>query len=195
MSTSQHRGRLTLFGLASLFFLPVLAAFYLYYNGGWRPAGSTTHGKLIIPARPLPSAEFLLANGTPAARHLFKGKWTLAYRGNGQCDDACIRGLWVMRQTRLLLTQDMERVQRVFIAEEDCCNTKFFSREHPGLAVVTAQSIDALAVLTLFPSTNSAHSVYIIDPLGNLMMRFDTRENPKGLLTDLKKLLKLSHIG
>ena len=100
-----------------------------------------------------------------------------------------------MRQTRLLLTQDMERVQRVFIAEEDCCNTKFFSREHPGLAVVTAQSIDALAVLTLFPSTDSTHSVYIIDPLGNLMMRFDTRENPKGLLTDLKKLLKLSHIG
>ena len=40
-----------------------------------------------------------------------------------------------------------------------------------------------------------ANSLFIIDPLGNLVMRYDARENPKGLLDDLKKLLKLSHIG
>jgi hypothetical protein len=42
---------------------------------------------------------------------------------------------------------------------------------------------------------NREPSIYVVDPLGNLMMRFDARENPKGLLSDMKKLLKLSHIG
>ncbi len=46
-----------------------------------------------------------------------------------------------------------------------------------------------------FPTADRAHSLYIVDPLGNLVMRYDTRDTPKGLLDDLKKLLKLSHIG
>ena len=46
-----------------------------------------------------------------------------------------------------------------------------------------------------FPTADAPYSLYVVDPLGNLMMRFDTRGDPKGLLEDLKKLLKLSHIG
>jgi hypothetical protein len=98
-----------------------------------------------------------------------------------------------MRQTRVLLAQDMDRVQRVFVAEQNCCNLSFLHTEHPGLALLTP--LDAAAWLAEFPRTDTAHSLYVVDPLGNLMMRFDARQNPKGLLTDLQKLLKLSHIG
>jgi hypothetical protein len=95
----------------------------------------------------------------------------------------------------LLLAEDMDRVQRVFIADEDCCNDEFLKREHAGLEVITAEDSATSEWLGQFPRDPAVPYVYIVDPLGNLMMRFDTRENPKGLLKDLEKLLKLSHIG
>jgi hypothetical protein len=61
--------------------------------------------------------------------------------------------------------------------------------------VVDASSPAGVALTGQFPSRDREHSLYVVDPLGNLVMRYDAREDPKGLLTDLKKLLKLSHIG
>ena len=176
-------GRSALVGLAALFFLPLAAAFWLYYAGGWRPAGRTNHGELISPARPLPAADTL------------RGKWTLVYVGVGPCAAGCQKALWTMRQTRLLLAEDMDRVQRVFIADEGCCEPDFLAREHPGLRRVPPDDAAARAWLAGFPRTPGHDFLYIVDPLGNLMMRFDLAQDPKGLKTDLEKLLKLSHIG
>lgn len=190
------RGRRTLLGLAALFFIPLAIAFYLYYAGGWRPAGSTNHGELIDPARPLEDAAFTMPDGTTSARAgLLRGKWSLVYLGAGDCDAACQRALWVMRQTRLLLTEDMNRVQRVFLATRACCNEEFLQAEHVGLDVVQAVDPAAIELLAQFPPDNLTNMIFIVDPLGNLMMRFDARLEPKGLLSDLTKLLKLSHIG
>ena len=184
VSASQvHRGRSALVGLAALFFLPLAGAFWLYYAGGWRPAGSTNNGELIMPARPLPAAETL------------RGKWTLVYVGDGACAADCRQALWTMRQTRLLLAEDMDRVQRVFLAETGCCDRPFLEREHAGLRTVTPDDPAAKAWLGEFPRTPGRQFLYIVDPLGNLMMRFDVAQNPKGLKSDLEKLLKLSHIG
>ena len=95
-----------------------------------------------------------------------------------------------MRQTRLSLNNEMARVNRVFLVTGKCCDREFLQREHPGLNVVQMQNIPPA-----FPETDRASSLFIVDPLGNLVMRYDARQNPKGLLEDLKKLLKLSHIG
>jgi hypothetical protein len=165
-------------GLAGLFLLPLLLAFWMYYGTGWRPLRRVNHGELISPARPLP--------GT-----VFHGKWTLVYLGNGRCDDDCRKALYVMRQTRLSLNNDMTRIERVFMVTADCCD-EFLSAEHPGLIVIGAPE---QPVLHEFPPDGRAQSVFVVDPLGNLMMRFDLRQDPKGLLQDLKKLLSLSHIG
>ncbi|MFO1426818.1 MAG: hypothetical protein U1F11_07555 [Steroidobacteraceae bacterium] len=190
------RGRWLVGGLAALFFVPLALAFWLYYSGGWRPGGSTAHGELIVPARPLEDAPFTLADGTTAARaDLLRGKWTLVYVGDGRCDAACQRALWVARQARQLLAEDMSRVQRVFIATAGCCNAEFLAREHPGLDVVQPLDPAARELVARFPTADAPYSLYVVDPLGNLMMRFDTRGDPTGLLEDLKKLLKLSHIG
>lgn len=193
---AQARGRRTLLGLAALFFLPLALSFWLYYQGGWRPSGSTNKGELITPARPLPDVPFTLPDGTTSARaSVFKGKWTLLYIGAGGCDEDCRKALWTMRQTRQLLAEEMDRVQRVFVARTDCCNMEFLSKEHAGLEVVRADDPTTGDFFAKFPTTDATHSIYVVDPLGNLMMRFDVRENPKGLLSDMKKLLKLSHIG
>jgi len=170
--------------LAGLFLLPLLAAFWMYYGTDWRPAGRVNHGELIIPARPLPAAD-----------GLFHGKWSLVYIGDGQCDEACRKSLYLMRQTRLSLNADVKRVVRVFLATSNCCARDFLSSEHPDLKVVDATGSSTEALLRVFPAGQRSESVFVVDPLGNLMMRFDVRQDPKGLLTDLKKLLTLSHIG
>ena len=189
------RGRAALIGLAALFFLPLLGSFYLYYIGGWRPEGGTNNGELISPARPLSPITLNKRDGTSPSQTLLQDKWSLVYIGDGRCDEACQHALWTVRQTRLLLAEDMDRVQRVFIADEACCNDAFLDREHPGLEVIRAEDDVTRQWLGQFPRDPAVPYVYIIDPLGNLMMRFDTRENPKGLLKDLEKLLKRSHIG
>ena len=96
---SQTAGRGALIGLAALFFIPLIGAFWLYYAGGWRPAGSTNHGELISPARPLASVQLVKADGSAARADLLKEKWTLVYIGDGACDEACRTALWTMRQT------------------------------------------------------------------------------------------------
>jgi cytochrome oxidase Cu insertion factor (SCO1/SenC/PrrC family) len=190
-------GRGALIGLAALFFIPLLGAFWLYYAGGWRPAGSTNHGELISPARPLAESNFLTPDGALAKAEVFRGKWTLLYIDDGACDATCRQTLWTIRQTRLLLAEDMDRVQRVFIAESNCCDTTFLASEHPGLETLQFSDAASRVWLDQFPRdvSSSTPYIFVVDPLGNLMMRFDATQNPKGLLEDIKKLLKLSHIG
>ena len=190
----RSRNLRMLAGLGGLFLLPLAVAFWAYYGTGWRPVSTVNHGELITPARPLAAADLQPALPTAPAP-LFHGKWSLVYIGDGRCDEACRRSLYVMRQTRLSLNSEMTRVERVFLATSECCAEEFLAHEHPGLLVVDATGAAARPVLRVFPAGDREQSLFIVDPLGNLMMRYDVRQNPKGLLEDLKKLLSLSHIG
>ena len=190
----HRRNFRTVFALGGLFLLPLLLSFWLYYGLHWRPPGTTNHGELIEPVRPLPEVPLADADGV-AARHVFQGKWTLVYVGDGACDADCRTTLFFMRQTRLSLNNEMTRVQRVFLATGDCCDRAYLAAEHPGLRVLDASQAAAQPLLAQFPQDGRAQALYVVDPLGNLMMRYDARLPPKGLLEDLKRLLQLSHIG
>ena len=169
--------------LVALFFAPLALAFLLYYGGGWRPPGSTNKGELISPPRPLP-------NGSA-----WHGKWTLVYVGDGRCDERCRAALLLTRQTRLALNADMTRVHRVFLVTGNCCDRTYLAAEHPDLGVEQVDNAAGAALLAVFPDVASG-SIYIVDPLGNLMMRHAPSVGlSKDLLEDLRKLLKLSHIG
>ena len=182
--------------LGGLFFVPLALAFWVYYGTDWRPMRTVNHGELITPARPLPVIQLQPAVATEVApAELFHNKWSLVYIGDGQCDDTCRESLYVMRQTRLSLNNEMDRVERVFLATAHCCTQDFLAHEHPGLHVFDASGTAAASLLSVFPVEEREQSLFIVDPLGNLMMRYDVRQNPKGLLQDLKKLLSLSHIG
>jgi hypothetical protein len=175
--------------LAALFLIPLVLAFLMYYGDAWQPSGHTNNGALILPPRALPRLSAAYPAGT------FTHAWSLVYIGAGACDDSCRNALFVMRQTRLTLNNDMHRVQRVFLATDEVRASEFLAREHAGLIVINATADVAAPLLIRFPAKDRADSIYIVDPLGNLMERFDARENPKGLREDLLKLLKLSHIG
>jgi len=194
MQDSRASGRRTLIIIAAVFLVPVVVAFSLYYGKLWRPANSASKGELIDPARPLVIAGLRHADGSAAGAEVFNGKWTLIYIGDGRCDEACRKALVFGRQSRLALNNEMTRVQRVFLATGNCCDNDYFAREQAGLVALDASSPEASALLAQFPEQRET-SLFIVDPLGNLMMRHDASHTTKDLLSDLKKLLKLSHIG
>lgn len=191
MEEARRRGRQVLMLIGALFLVPLAISFALYY-GQWRPSGSSSKGELITPARPLDASGLKQADGTPAAAGVLTGKWSLLYIGDGACDTACRTALVLARQTRLALNNEMTRVQRLFLATDHCCDTRYFAAEQPGLIALDASAAQQL--LAQFPADH-AHSLFIVDPLGNLMMRHDAAQTTEDLLSDLKKLLKLSHIG
>jgi hypothetical protein len=198
----RRRNLLTLAGLGALFLAPLLAAVWLYYGTGWRPAGHVNHGQLITPPRRLPSLDLPLvrleeggAGIPPAAPPLFRGTWTLAYVGDGSCDAACRRTLYVMRQTQAALGTDMTRVSRVFLVTGRCCAKAYLAQEGAGIRVIDASGPAGKELLGEFPPGGWPYSVFVVDPLGNLMMRYDVRRSPRGLLIDLRRLLSLSDIG
>jgi len=196
-SAQDRRQRRVLIGLAVLFFAPLGLAFYLYYgHGTWHPGGRVNTGELIQPARPLPDLVLpLLASGnTPP--HFLKGKWTFLYVIAGPCTEVCRARLYDTRQVRLALDRDMNRVQRVFIADDGCCDARFLHAQHPDLMVIRAGAADA-PLLALLPGLDAraAPRVYLIDPLGNLMMSYASDAKAKGMLEDMKRLLRLSSIG
>jgi hypothetical protein len=204
MSEASLRARnlRTVGALAALFLVPLAIAFCTYYASGWRPARHVNHGTLISPPRPLPAAAVPRVSLAPAddagAQPVFRKQWSLVYVGDGACDPPCRWALYVMRQTRLGLGDDMPRVARVFVVSGGCCDRSLLAHAFPGLVVLDAAGPAGARLLAQFPGGAAdarAHTLYIVDPLGNLMMSYDARANPHGLLQDLQRLLRLSHIG
>lgn len=193
--TPPRSSRTQFWILVTAFLAPLLIAFLLYYGvDGWRPTGSTNHGELITPPRPLPQSTLTSANDAPLAPALMQDRWTLVFIGEGQCDARCKEALTLMRQTRIALNDDLPRVQRVFLATAQCCDQNYLDAEHPDLIVAKADTPAGVELLSHFPDAAGGR-IYIVDPLGNLMMSYPRDAEPRGLLDDLKKLLKLSHIG
>ena len=203
----DRRQRRILIGLALMFFAPLGLSFYLYYGKSWRPGGRVNAGELISPPRPLPSLALPL-EGTTATTgaststsetnpQFLKGKWTFLYLQHGRCDDECRRHLYDTRQVRLALDREMTRVQRVFIGDGDCCDFEELKAAHPDLIVIRASPADQplLALLPTVSGAVNAHRVYLIDPLGNAMMFYAPAVRSKGMLDDMKRLLRLSSIG
>ncbi len=194
----RARNLRTLALLAALFLVPLALAFLTYYGSSWRPTHTVNHGRLISPARalaPVSLPQVLPAPAGAEAPVLFRAQWSLVYVGSGACDADCRQTLFVMRAARLALNNDMSRVAQVFLVTGECCAREYLAREYPGLRVFDAEGAAAEALLEAFRTEERPHTLFVVDPLGNLMMRYDARQNSRGLLEDLQKLLRLSHIG
>lgn len=187
--------------LLLVFFAPLILSFAIYYGTNWRPSGHTNHGTLIDPARPLPrvllSRVDLLggANSGPAPADILTGKWSLLYISDGTCAQSCSKALYFIHQTHLSLGSLIPRVQRVWLAPQNCCRQSADPETDPPLIALDASNPGAAPLLAQFPTDQPESTIFVIDPRGNLMMRYDVNADPKGLREDLKKLLNLSHIG
>jgi len=197
-SPHDRRQRRVLIGLALLFFAPLGLAFYLYYgHGTWHPGARVNTGELVQPPRPLPALPLPLWGAGNTPENFLKGKWTFLYVSHGPCAQVCRNALYETRQVRVALDRDMNRVQRVFLAAEDCCDPKTLREQHPDLTTVRlgVETAPLLTIIQQGAGANTEDRIYIVDPLGNLMMSYAPNARPKGMLEDMKRLLRLSSIG
>ncbi len=179
--------------LAAIFFGPLAAAWFLYFDSGWRPGSTTNHGELVSPAVPLPDVTLPTPGGDRTDAGLFRDIWSLVYVDRGECGEACRTALYNSRQTRLALGRRMDRVQRVYLYTGEAPDPAFIAGEHPDLVVASLSGPEAETLAAALP--NDEERFWLVDPLGNLMMGYAPDAEPKGMLEDLKKLLRVSRIG
>lgn len=186
--------------LMLLFVLPVGAATLLYLTG-WRPASSGNHGDLIQPPRPVRERLLQSLDGKAVRFGGEAGKWTLVYFGDSSCPEPCMKSLYYMRQVHTAQDKERDRVQRIFIFSGktgvDALKTKMAS--YPGMRVWTGAANELTALKQYFDITpgltSQPGSIYLIDPMGNLMMRYPPYAEPSGMLKDMTRLLKYSWVG
>lgn len=184
-------------GLITVFLVPLLVAVLLYTFRDRLPLPDPkTNGVLIHPARPINQFGALTMSGETLSLDHLRGKWTLVYIGGSRCDLYCEASLFKMRQARLALGENMSRVQRLllFNSTAGLDDLATLLGEHPKLITASVSDNMRTAVLESFGERPEGN-VYIVDPLGNVMMRYPPNATTEGLLKDLKHLLKVSQIG
>lgn len=192
--TEQRASRRKLILIAVMFLAPVVAAVTIYfYVPSLIPQGRVNYGTLISPARALPVMTLLDASGAPAPKAL-QGKWSLLYLGGASCAQDCQARLLLVRQVRLALAQDRLRVQRVYLASTPERLSAAQALLAPGHRDLVFLSEAAGAAAAFFQPTDP-NAIYLLDPLGNWLMVYTGAVEAKGLLKDLKKLLRYSQVG
>ncbi|MDH3716292.1 MAG: hypothetical protein OET44_20890 [Gammaproteobacteria bacterium] len=194
----QARGRRMLIGVFAVFFVPLFGAWIWFANvDDWRPTGSNNNGELIVPARPLTEPRMVTLQGEQLGGESMERSWTMVLVAGGVCNARCERNLYHTRQVRIALGKDMQRVKRLLlVARNDVfAGRPAIASEHPDLTIAVADGLVAeiAAATAAMPQQNDA--IYLVDPLLNLMMRFSPNLDPRLIIKDLKRLLKVSRIG
>ncbi|WP_373990609.1 SCO family protein [Duganella sp. BuS-21] len=200
---NRGRGRWKLIAVLAVCAAPLIASYFTYYVV--KPKGGVTnYGTLIDPRlHPIPAMASTTLDGKPAKLDDYKGKWIMLKVGPSDCAQECQDQLFAMRQLRTMQGKGMERVERIWVITDDQPLDTMLLRVNDGTRMLRAP---AAAVEKWLPleggaSDRASDHVYLIDPLGNLMMRFPKGavssdvEKVKRVNKDIAKLLKASAIG
>jgi len=153
---------------------------YLYH----RPEHTTNYGSFILPQRPAVGLE------------MFRGKWVMLTVDAAVCDEACAKRLYLIRQLRMTQGKDKDRIERVLILSEPgparfaADQVEALEKVHEGLHQIPMGEAQRLQLLG-----QDDKAIYLVDPLGHLMMRFPDDPDPSRMKKDLSKLLKWSRVG
>jgi len=192
-SRQRRQSRIKFALLLAIFLLPLLIA-VLWYNFGARftPAADT-HGELFEPAQPLQPFQAKRVAGGDYDLDALRGRWTLLHVIDARCTAECRERIYFTRQIHTALGHERLRVQRVAALPDDtvAVDLSALLPRHPDLTVIT----EADNLLAQLPEQRTASTVFLLDPIGNLVLRFDRDVAPEGIRDDLEQLLRLSQIG
>jgi len=198
----RWRSRSMLLLLVAIFAAPFALSWYLFnFTGVGRNNASASHGQLLIPPRPLPEAPLYDLAGRREAGVL-RTRWSLLYLIPSSCERPCVDALDRLRQLRLALGRHSQRVQRVLVVygtfPPDLPVT--VSGNFPGQLVMAGSAVDGAVPgysFRLFDGDTplSAGRVYLVDPMGNLMLAWHPGTDAAAIIADLKRLLRYSGAG
>ncbi|MFM0595146.1 cytochrome c oxidase subunit I [Paraburkholderia dilworthii] len=192
---SWQRGRWVLLLLAVICAAPIVVSYFTYYV--IKPTGgSTSYGTLVEPQRPIPDALTVTGeDGKPLKLASLRGKWLMISVDNSACDKACVTKLYFMRQIRTAQGPERERVVQVWLRTDAGNVGDVIQKAYPDTDMLIADQAQVSAWLPTDIGTQVTDHIYLVDPNGNLMMRFPKDPNPSKIKGDVTKLLKWSSIG
>ncbi len=183
--------------LLLLFVFPAIVSLTMYITG-WRPATTVNHGELILPVRPLADREMQSIDGKSFKISDLRGKWAMVYFDGSSCPDACMSQLYFMRQTHASLGKNQDRIQRVFMLTDTTAaeGLKAKLAEYQGMQVLGGEKGAMAGLYRDFGFDGKAveqeKGIFLLDPQGNVMMRYKPGAEPAGTRKDIERLLKYS---
>ena len=186
---TARKNRIKLILLMLLMLSPVIAS-YLFHVLQIRPEGTVNYGELLE-VKALQGQAHDIENNAIFRPKQLRGKWSLITIDSGSCDEYCQKKLYLMRQIRLVQNTEKDRIERVWLIDDQSLPNEDIKEEYEGTILLSAKDSD---LLSEFPAQSSQRDhIYVVDPMGNLMMRYPRDPEPKKISDDLKLLLKLSH--
>jgi hypothetical protein len=184
-------GRLRMLLVMLVCAAPVIASYFTYYV--IRPEGRRNFGELIDPQRPLPVVEAKYLTGESVMLPTLKGQWLFVSVAGGACEAQCQQHLYLQRQLRETLGKEKDRLDRVWLINDDAPVPPEII---PALKDATVLRVPP-AVLAQWLQAGEGHALnehlYVVDPLGNWMMRFPAGLNAETALKakrDLDQLMR-----
>lgn len=181
--------RAKLAGLVAIFAIPIAASLLAYRF--MRPDATANYGELLLPPAMITAQPFGHAEGGRFTFPDLGGKWVLVASDSGDCLAACAEKLATLRQVRLALGRNASRVARVFVVDDLRAPAAGILKDFGGTEVALTP---AGMSLPLGAANDRAH-IYLVDPRGNVMMRWPAKADRKRILGDMQRLLKASQIG
>ena len=186
-------GRLKMLVVLAVCAAPVVASYFSYFV--LRPQARTNYGTLIEPTRSLPALPLRTLDGQPVDAASLRGQWLLLALGSGACDAACEKRLFMQRQLREMLGRERERVDKIWLVTDD-------ADVSPALraALQAAPAVQVLrvprAALAAWLQPAAGHALedhlYLVDPMGEWMLRAPADAEPARVKADLERLLRAS---
>jgi hypothetical protein len=187
----RNRGRLVLGIFLVICAAPIVASYLAYYVV--KPSSRTNYGTLIEPQRPVPSLAATTLDGQPFDLSSLAGKWLMVTVDRARCDVPCATKLFEMRQLRLVVGKDQDRIERVWFITDEALVPAAVLAAYPGTVMLRANETTLSQWL---PADDSiANHLFLVDPHQHLMMRFPNDADPYRIKRDLTKLLGASEIG
>ena len=172
---------------------PVIASYFTYYVV--RPEGRRVYGELIDPQRPLPAWTVAARDGAPVPLLSLKGQWLLVAVGNAACDALCEQQLYLQRQLRESLGREKDRMDRVWLISDANPPPPRLDNGLHGATVLRVPAVQLAQWLAPAAGHALADHLYVVDPMGNWMMRFPARMDAAGAArakSDINRLLRAS---
>jgi hypothetical protein len=175
--------------LASLFAIPIAAS--ILASRYFRPEPTANYGELLLPPAQIAPHALARADGGRFAFAELNGRWVLVASDSGHCDAACAEKLAAMRQVRLALGRNASRIERVVVVDDAQAPQIPTFAGFEGMVVAAPPPGSALAP----GAGNDRAHIYLVDPRGNVMMRWPAKPDMRRMYRDLDRLLKASQIG
>lgn len=173
---------------------PVIASYLTYYVV--RPDGRRNFGELVEPQRPLPNIQAIGLDGQPIPLQRLKDQWLLISVAGGGCDKACQQNLYFQRQMRESLGREKDRLDRVWLVNDSAAVAASLQSGLDGATVLRVAPEQLAAWLAPAKGHQLSEHLYVVDPLGNWMMRFPAGmdlEAAAKAKKDLERLLRASN--